>query len=383
MQISQGFKQQRSAMVSLIYFYSINLNPSVSFRFPYYSICWIHVVYVRHHKLIHVFLWLTFPSWQVNILAREKNGHNFAEDIFKCISSTKISPFYILNFTEVCSRDTIWNNSGLHIVMAWRGRNWRQFMAWKPIAPMHIFVTRPQWVNMKVIFLCPDSISHKISYLPTLRIWNAIIHRPVTCSSAANPCRLRSQIRKRYKILHSDPVFLIFAEIPRCNNDPCHYSDVLMRAMASQITGVSTVCSAVCSGADQRKHQSSASLAFVRGIHRWPVNSPHKGPVTRKMSPFDDVIMDVMCQITFRFSFTLRWLPLDFAGFVPWNFRTNFHYLFAINNDSQTCHNSSDINNDLSVIPGLWQLKSNYLSDISSCMPKACLNISNYYNIIW
>ena len=44
-------------------------------------------------------------------------------------------------------------------------------------------------------------------------------------------------------------------------------------------------------GADQRKHQSSASLALVRGIHRWPVNSPHKGPVTRKMFPFDDVIM--------------------------------------------------------------------------------------------
>ena len=44
-------------------------------------------------------------------------------------------------------------------------------------------------------------------------------------------------------------------------------------------------------GADQKKHQSSASLAFVRGIHRWPVNSPHKGPVTRKMFPFGDVIM--------------------------------------------------------------------------------------------
>ena len=47
---------------------------------------------------------------------------------------------------------------------------------------------------------------------------------------------------------------------------------------------------AVIQGADQRKHQSSASLAFVLGIHRWPVNSPHKGPVTRKMFPFDDVI---------------------------------------------------------------------------------------------
>ena len=49
--------------------------------------------------------------------------------------------------------------------------------------------------------------------------------------------------------------------------------------------------SAVYSSADQRKHQSSASLAFVRGIHRWPVNSPHKGAVTRKMFPFDYVIM--------------------------------------------------------------------------------------------
>ena len=44
-----------------------------------------------------------------------------------------------------------------------------------------------------------------------------------------------------------------------------HYSDVIMSTIASQITGVSIVCSSVCSGVDQRKHQSSASLAFVRG----------------------------------------------------------------------------------------------------------------------
>ena len=64
-----------------------------------------------------------------------------------------------------------------------------------------------------------------------------------------------------------------------------------MSAMASQITGVSTVCSNVGLDVDKWKHQSSASLAFVRGIHRWPVNSPHKRPVTRKMFPFDDVII--------------------------------------------------------------------------------------------
>ena len=63
-----------------------------------------------------------------------------------------------------------------------------------------------------------------------------------------------------------------------------------MSAIASQITSLTIVYSAVYSGADQRKHQSSVSLTFVRGIHRSPVISPHKGPVTRKMFPFDDVI---------------------------------------------------------------------------------------------
>ena len=64
-----------------------------------------------------------------------------------------------------------------------------------------------------------------------------------------------------------------------------------MIAMASQITSASIVYSTVCSDADQRKHQSSALLAFVRGTHRWPVNFQHKGPVMRKMFVFDDVIM--------------------------------------------------------------------------------------------
>ena len=70
-----------------------------------------------------------------------------------------------------------------------------------------------------------------------------------------------------------------------------HYCDVIMGMMTSQITSLAIVCSTVYSDVDQRKHQSSASLAFVRGIHRWPVNSPQKGPVMQKMFPFDDVIM--------------------------------------------------------------------------------------------
>ena len=70
-----------------------------------------------------------------------------------------------------------------------------------------------------------------------------------------------------------------------------HYNGVIMGAMASQITSLTIVYSTVYSGADQRKHESFASLAFVWGIHRWPVNSSHKWPVTRKMISFDDVII--------------------------------------------------------------------------------------------
>ena len=76
-----------------------------------------------------------------------------------------------------------------------------------------------------------------------------------------------------------------------CEQQMAIYNDVMMSTMASQITSLTIVYSTIYSGTDEIKHQSSASLAFVRGIHRWPVNSPHKGPVTRKMFPFDDVII--------------------------------------------------------------------------------------------
>ena len=73
-----------------------------------------------------------------------------------------------------------------------------------------------------------------------------------------------------------------------------HHNDVIMGTMASQITSLTIVYPTVYSGADRRKHQSSASLAFVQGIHRRPVNSPHKCLVTQKMFPFDDVIVRYM-----------------------------------------------------------------------------------------
>ena len=89
-------------------------------------------------------------------------------------------------------------------------------------------------------------------------------------------------------------VALYFYIFPDCNRNTLlwhHCVDVIMGTIASQITSLTIVYSIVYSDADQRRHQSSASLTFVRGIHRGPVNSLHKWPVTQKMFPFDDVIM--------------------------------------------------------------------------------------------
>ena len=91
--------------------------------------------------------------------------------------------------------------------------------------------------------------------------------------------------------LFSRVVTLALRESCVCLSASEHFSDATKGAMASQIASLTIVYSTVYSDAGQRKHQSSASLAFVRGIQRWPVNSLHKWPVTRKMRPFDDVIM--------------------------------------------------------------------------------------------
>ena len=83
-----------------------------------------------------------------------------------------------------------------------------------------------------------------------------------------------------------------------------HYIEVIMGTMVSKITSVSMVCSTAHPGINQRKYKSSVSLVFVRGIHWRPVNPSHKGPVTRKMFPFDDVIMILVlshqCVIVFK-----------------------------------------------------------------------------------
>ena len=85
------------------------------------------------------------------------------------------------------------------------------------------------------------------------------------------------------------PRLLLYNSLTSASEPHCR--DVIMGSMAFQITSLTIVYSTVYAGVDQRNHKGSAPLAFVSGIHRWPVNSPHKWPVTRKMLPFDDVIM--------------------------------------------------------------------------------------------
>ena len=127
------------------------------------------------------------------------------------------------------------------------------------------------------------------------RVWDTTLHVLIT--------KILYFINQPLSMLLTDIIYFLITT--KCcslsiSRNLFHYGDVIMRATASQITSLTIVCWTVYSDANQRKHQSSASLAFVRGIHRGPVNSPHKGPVTRKMFLFDDVIMlpkSIICSL--------------------------------------------------------------------------------------
>ena len=128
-----------------------------------------------------------------------------------------------------------------------------------------------------------------------------------------------------------------------------HYIDVTMGPMVSQITSLGIVYSTVYSGADERKHQSSASLAFVRRIHRGPVNSPHKRPVTRRMFSFDDVIM--ICTLKAWQMCFVRWIN-DPCNADP---RQSF-IQFLCNRDLAKCKNTDSILNCNLALSCEWHL---------------------------
>ena len=134
---------------------------------------------------------------------------------------------------------------------------------WGPPGP-----TRPSWAHIGPM---------------NLAIWDVYTQR--------NVCDLQYVLHWKDQF---DKFFIITEVSASILIPPTHYGDIIMGAISSQITSLTIVYSTVYSDADQRKHQSSTSLAFVWGIHRGPVNSPHKWPVTRKMFPFDDVVMKLL-----------------------------------------------------------------------------------------
>ena len=82
------------------------------------------------------------------------------------------------------------------------------------------------------------------------------------------------------------------AQSPDSSTSPwqIHYSDIIMSTMASQIPGFPVLLNRLL-GCRSKETSKLRYTGFVNGIPRWPVHSSHKGPVTRKMFPFDDFIM--------------------------------------------------------------------------------------------
>ena len=188
---------------------------------------------VNHVQLNMHMDWLCFNS-----SPPRQNDHHFTDYIFRCIFVNETFCILIKIPLKFVLKGPIYNIPALVQIMAWcRPGDTLLSEPMMVSLPTHICVTRPQWINCFIVVI----------FLVFLIFWIHMVH-------------LAMFFRITYR--H-------------------HYSGIIMSAMASQITGASIVCSAASSGADQRKHQSSASLAFVMGIHRWPVDSPHKGPVTQ------------------------------------------------------------------------------------------------------
>ena len=147
-------------------------------------------------------------------------------------------------------------------------------------------------IYIYTIFICKWKILHQyIFYTITLKRWSDIFRTAIMIDT----------YRKRPEQTHMFPVASIIGRTLQWR----HNGEI-----ASQITSLTIVYPTVYSDADQRKHQSSASLAFVRGIHRGPVKSSHKWPVTRKMFPFDDVIMTYTCHWTWPSAALIVFRPL-------------------------------------------------------------------------
>ena len=141
------------------------------------------------------------------------------------------------------------------------------------------------WTNAGILLIGPQGTNYS-EILIKIHIFTFKKMRLITSSGKWQPFCLSLSVLNKILKVPPDICQMIYIY-------SIHYDDDTMGAIASQITSLTIVYSTVYSDADQRKHQSSASLAFVWGIHRGLVNSPHKWLVMQKMFPFDDIIMKI------------------------------------------------------------------------------------------
>ena len=174
--------------------------------------------------------WVYFHVAWFNTLRPIQNGRHFADDTFKPIFLNENIRISIKISLKFVSKGLI---PALVLIMAWRRPGDKPLSEEMLVRSLtHICVTRPPWVKQIKDACCPAG-----------HVWGCY---PVAVS------------------LH-------YGLVAPYNDMGLHYDDIIMSVMASQITSLTIVYSSVYSGADQRKHHSSASLVFVRRIHqdRW------------------------------------------------------------------------------------------------------------------
>ena len=236
---------------------------------------------------------------------------------------------------------------------------WVLFLNWKIMnSVIFICVTQPWWLN-----ICVSTLYHQNYWKCWLESIGAVhVSADVTISLRSTISHIDGSVQdcsissaNAMEILQSctkPPIYQIHLWSSHCPHRDhevwglwsdqaifhfpmdYHYNEVIMGMMASQITSLTSVYW----GVDQRKHQSSASLAFVRGNHRGLVNSPHQWPVTRNMFPFDDVIME--------FCVIFQWFP-DWSAF--------YHIHFNTLRPKQTCRQfANDIFKCILLNKNVW-----------------------------
>ena len=162
------------------------------------------------------------------------------------------------------------------------------------------------YVNLIIILISLPILSWNL----VTQMWNIIVKYPGIFQYTVR------NYKEEAKIKPSEKALAMSGQL-QCHNEHTGVSNYWLIEFFST----------VCSGADQRKHQSPASLAFVRGFHRWPVNSPHKGPLTRKMFPFGYVIVfwifsELDATSLFTFSVLFMVCGVIVVSVIVWGTRT-------------------------------------------------------------